>query len=115
MYVIWFNLILNYIVLFFLVKPTAVINCSTNVTVNEGDDFECLCYGTGGHPRPTASWYKDGRKVSGPEYLKETLSLKNISKADAGNYICSVNNSAFENVKQVQIHVRCKYNMNIID
>ena len=104
MYVIWFNLI-----------PTAVTKCSTNVTVNEGHDFECLCYGTGGHPRPTASWYKDGRKVSGPEYLKETLSLKNISKADTGNYICIVNNSAFENVKQVQIHVRCKYNMNIID
>ena len=96
-------------------KPTAVTNCSTNVTVKEGHDFECLCYGTGGNPRPTASWYKDGRKVSGPGYLMKILSLKNTSKEDAGNYICIVNNSAFENVKQVQIHVLRKYNMNIID
>ena len=96
-------------------KPIAVTNCSTNVTVKEGDDFECLCYGIGGNPRPTASWYKDGRKVSGPEYLRKTLSLKNISKEDAGNYSCIVSNSAFEDVKQVQIHVLRKYNMNIID
>ena len=96
-------------------KPTAVSNCSTSVTVKEGDDLECLCYGTGGHPRPTASWYKDSSKVSGPEYLRKTLSLKNISKEDAGNYHCIVNNSAFEDVKQVQIHVLRKYNMNIID
>ena len=96
-------------------KPTAVTNCSTNVTVKEEDNVECLCYGTGGNPRPTASWYKDGRKVSGPEYLRKTLSLKNISKEDAGNYSCIVSNSAFEDVKQVQIHVLRKYNMNIID
>ena len=98
-----------------LVRPTAVTNCSTNVTVKEGDDLECLCYGTGGHPRPTASWYKDGRNVSVTEYFLKTLSLMDISKEDAGTYSCIVNNSAFQNMKHVQIHVLRKYNMNIID
>ena len=94
-------------------KPTAVINCSTNVTVKEGDNFECLCYGIGGNPLPTASWYKNGKKVNGSGYLKKTLSLKSISKENAGNYSCIVNNTVFEDVKQIEIKVQCKYNLNM--
>ena len=94
-------------------KPTAVINCSTNVTVKEGDNVECLCYGTGGKLLPTAAWYKNGKKVNGSEYLKKTLSLKSILKEDAGNYSCIVNNTVFEDVKQIEIKVQCKYNLNM--
>ena len=85
-------------------KPTAAINCSTNVTVKEGDNVECLCYGIGGNPLPTASWYKNGKKVNGSGYLK-TLPLRNISKENAGNYSCIVNNTVFEDVKQIKIQL----------
>ena len=88
-------------------------NCSTNVNVKEGDDFECLCYDTRGNPSPRALWYKDGKNISEPKYLKKILSFKNISKEDAGNYSCSVNNTVFEDVKQIEIQVQCKYNLNM--
>ena len=84
-------------------------NCSTNVNVKEGDDFECLCYDTRGNPSPRALWYKDGKNISEPKYFKKILSLKNISKEDAGNYSCSVNNTVFEDVKQIEIQVQSKY------
>ena len=94
-------------------KPSAVIYCSTNITVKEGDNVECLCYGNGGNPLPTASWYKNGKKVNGSGYLKKTLSLKSILKENAGNYSCIVNNTVFEVVKQIEIHVQCKCNLNM--
>ena len=108
-----FNLILKCLVCLCLVKPTAVINCSTNVTVKEGDNVECLCHGIGGDPLPAASWYKNGKKVNGSGYLKKTLSLKSILKEHAGNYSCIVNNTVFEDVKQIEIKVQCKYNLNM--
>ena len=105
---------MNYIVWLCLDKPTAKINCSTPITVNETEEVQCLCYSKDGYPPPNASWYKDGKNVNGSEYLKNTLSLKNITKNGAGNYSCIVNNTVFEDVEQVEIQVRCKYNLNMI-
>ena len=84
-------------------------NCSTNVNVKEGDDLECLCYDTRGNPSPKALWYKDAKSNGELKYLKKILSLKNTSKEDAGNYSCSVNNTVFEDVKQIEIQVQSKY------
>ena len=82
--------------------------------MKEGDDLVCLCYGTGGNPSPRALWYKDGKNVGEPRYLKKILSLKSISAEDAGNYSCLVNNTAFEDVKQIEIRqVLCKYYLNM--
>ena len=88
-------------------------NCSTNVTVIEGDYLECLCYDTRGNPSPRALWFKDGNNIGELEYLKKILSLKYISKVDAGNYSCLVNNTVFEDVKKIKIQVQCKYNLNM--
>ena len=88
-------------------------NCSTSVTVKEGDDLKCLCYDTRGNPSPRALWYKDGKNIGEPKYLKKILSFKSISKEDAGNYSCLVNNTVFEDVKQIEIQVLCKYNLNM--
>ena len=89
-------------------QPTAVINCPTNNTVKEGDDFNCLCNSTGGNPPPTASWYKDDNLVSGLEYLKTILSLKNINGSDTGNYSCIVESHDLNDTKSVEIQVQCK-------
>ena len=91
-------------------QPTAVINCNSSspVTVKEGDHFECLCNSTSGNPPPIASWYKDGNLVSGPGYLKTTLSLKNITGNDTRNYSCFVESHNLNDTKSVQIQVQCK-------
>ena len=89
-------------------QPTAVINCPTKRTVRQGDDFNCLCNSAGGNPPPIASWYKDGKVVSGPGYLKTILSLKNINGSDAGNYSCIVESHDLNDTKSVEIQVQCK-------
>ena len=89
-------------------QPTAVINCSTSVPVKGGDDVNCLCNSTGGNPPPTASWFKYGTVVRGPGYKKTTLSLKNISGNDAGNYSCFVESHDLNDTKSVEIEVLCK-------
>ena len=96
---------------FFSVKPTSVINCSTSVTVKEGVDVNCLCNSTGGNPPPTALWYKDGKVVSGPGYKKTTLSLKNITGNDTGNYSCFVESHNLNVTKSVDIEVQRKLNI----
>ena len=89
-------------------QPIAAINCSTNVTVNQGQNFNCLFNSTGGNPSPIASWYKDGEMVSESGHLKKTLSLKNISPNDTGNYSCFVKSHDLNDTNSVAIKVRCK-------
>ena len=84
-------------------------NCSTNVNVKEGDDLECLCHDTRGNPSPRVLWYKEGNNIGEPKYLKKILSLKNTSKEDAGKFSCSVNNTVFEDAKEIEIQVQSKY------
>ena len=71
------------------------------------------CSDTRGNPSPRALWYKDGRNIGEPKYLKKILSFKSISTEDAGNYSCLVNNTVFEDVKKIKIQVQCKYNLNM--
>ena len=94
-------------------QPTAVINCNSSspVPVKEGDQFECLCNSTSGNPPPTASWYKYGNLVSGPGYKKTTLSLKNITGNDTGNYSCFVESHNLNVTKSVDIEVQRKLNI----
>ena len=86
-------------------QPIAVTNCPTDVAVKEGHGVQCLCDSRGGNPPPTASWYKDGNLVSGPGYLKTTLSLKIITGNDTGNYNCIVESHDLNDTKSVQIQV----------
>ena len=102
----YFNFYITLILV--LVKPIAVSNCSTNVTVKEGDDLKCQCNSAGGNPPPTASWYKDGKVVSGPGYLRKILSFINISKEASGNYNCIVKSHNLIDTKSVKIQVHCK-------
>ena len=96
----------------FLEQPTAVINCksSSPVLVKEDGHFECLCNSRDGNPPPTASWYKDDHLVSAPGYKKTTLSLKNITRNDTGNYSCFVESHDLNDTKSVEIEVLRKLN-----
>ena len=77
--------------------------------MTKGDNFTCLCYGSGGFPPPNATWYnRHGNKLGETESLKTTLSLKNITKEEAGNYNCTVNSLNLEDTKQIKLQVKCK-------
>ena len=91
-----------------LKRPNASVNCSSLVTKEYGDEFACLCVGKGGYPPPTASWFKDGKNVSGRGYLNITLSLKNISKKDKGTYSCVVDSHGLNDTEEIEIQVQCK-------
>ena len=95
--------------LFALERPTAEINCSSPFTVTKGDNFECLCYSSTGHPSPNATWYnRHGKKVGETESLKKTLLLESITKEEAGNYSCIVKSHDLEDTKQIKLQVQCK-------
>ena len=89
-------------------RPNASVNCSSPVTKKYGDEFACLCVGKEGYPPPTASWFKDGKNVSGRGYLNKNLSLKNISKKDKWTYSCVVDSHGLNDTKEIEIQVRCK-------
>ena len=96
------------IIVVFLVQPFAVTNCSTSLKVKEGDDVVCLCNSKGGNPAPTALWYKNGMEVNGAGYLKNMLSLKNISRNDNWTYSCVVESLDLSDATQLVIQVQYK-------
>ena len=73
--------------------------------MKEGDDFNCSCEGTGGNPPAIALWYKGNVNISGPGYLQEILSLKNVTRNTVGNYGCFVKSYNLTDGKQVEIQV----------
>ena len=91
-----------------LKRPNASVNCSSPVTKNRGDEFACLCVGNGGYPPPTASWFKDGKNVSGRGYLNKAFSLRDISKKDTGTYSCVVDSYGLNDTEEIEIQVQCK-------
>ncbi len=85
------------------------INCSSPITVNEGDDVTCLCKGEGDYP---LMWYtKDGGHISGRTKEEATLTLRNINKTDNGTYTCvAESHNLAKNETSIKIIVNCKYN-----
>ena len=86
-------------------KPIAYTNCSFPLRIKEGENVDCLCNYTAGNPPPFASWYKGNKNVSGPGYSEQTLSLKNITVKDAGNYSCTVESHGSNDTTQIEIDV----------
>ena len=107
-------MIINFLVLFFPERSTAIANCSGAITLNEGDDLICLCGHTGGNPPPTAVWSKDG-SVLVTGYLNAYLVLKNVSNENDGTYKCLVKSHNLQDDKTFRLVVQCKYCNNIIN
>ena len=77
-----------------------------NKTVREGDNAEVYCNVTG-IPDPTVIW----RKVQGGGCsLTEgkLLNITNITRAQAGEYRCTANNTCGEKSTVTSIYVQCK-------
>ena len=78
-----------------------------NKVVKEGDNVEVYCNVTAGIPVPTVLW----TKVTTGEHIKgNPLNITYISRAQAGEYRCTANNTCGVD-SRVDIDVQCK-NMN---
>ena len=99
--------------LFFYVseRPTATVNCSTPVKLNQESYLTCSCIGENGNPPASVTWYdKDGRKlVRG--YEEQVLTLKSVSGKDSGTYKCVAQSYTLSNNKTIELIVKlkCKY------
>lgn len=84
---------------------------SRDQTLNESNDVTLYCNGTG-TPPPNITWSKSGDRdenfVAGP-----VLSLKNISRAQDGLYLCTAENGAGKSVASVRVIVQCKYEFKV--
>ena len=83
----------------------ASVEQAENKIVQEGDNVEVYCNVTAGIPGPTLLW----TKVATGELLKgNPLNVTNISRAQAGEYRCTANNTCGEDSTVVDINVQRK-------
>jgi len=78
-----------------------------NKTVQEGDNVEVYCNLTAGIPDPTVIW----RKMQGGGYNPtegKLLNITNITRAQAGEYRCTANNTCGEESTVTSIAVQCE-------
>ncbi len=69
-------------------KPTVTFSCSSPITVDEGDDFTCVCRGEGGNPPANVTWYKDNVQIGETGKENQTLTIVDVDKTDSGTYKC---------------------------
>ena len=73
---------------YILEKPTVTLNCPNTTTLNEGDDFSCICRGEDGSPPANVTWYKDDKKFGEIRKKEQSLTLRNVDDTDSGTYKC---------------------------
>ena len=95
----------------FIVKPKVTLNCSSPVTLNEGDNFTCLCRGERGNPPADVTWYKNGVKFTDVGTENQTLNLLSVGGTDSGTYKCvatSYPHKNYSDEKSYKVLVNCK-------
>ena len=76
-----------------------------NRVVKEGDNVELYCIVTAGSPDPTLLW----TNITAGELIEgNPLNITNISRAQAGEYRCTANNTCGVDSTMVDIDVQCK-------
>ena len=88
------------------------VNCSSVITVRQGDYFACKCEGKDGNPPADVTWHKDNRNVSVTEKEKAILVLSSVDRDNNGTYKCEAKSGIEEakNETSIDVIVNCKYN-----
>ena len=75
--------------------------------ISEGDTVSLRCSASG-NPAPEVLWYRDG---SGEIVSREeVLSLREVRRDQAGQYVCQANNSVGQSEpRKIDIRVKCEY------
>ncbi|XP_028413713.1 opioid-binding protein/cell adhesion molecule homolog [Dendronephthya gigantea] len=94
-----------------VVAPTITFSCPNPSTVNEGDNFTCLCKAEGGRPTPDVTWYdKNDVQVGETEKGEQSLNLTNVNETHIGNYTCKAQSHVnVTRMKSVEVNVRLNY------
>ena len=91
---------------FFSEQPIAVIiNCSSPIKINEGENLTCECRGEGGNPPANVTWYKDGKQIGEVRYEINLLNLTNVNEEDSGTYKCVVQSYTLKDQKSIEVIV----------
>ena len=81
----------------------ASVEQAENKVVKEGDNVEEYCKVIAGNPDPTVMWTKSELIKGNP------LNITSITRAQAGEYRCTANNSCGVDSTVVYIDVQCKH------
>ena len=81
------------------------INCSTSVTLNEGQDLTCLCKGENGNPPAVVMWYNEDPMIGQKEKENKALVLRNLTKTDIGTYTCKAQSYTLVDEKSIKVKV----------
>jgi len=76
-----------------------------NKNVTENNNVEVFCKVTAGIPNPTVVWTNI---TSGDRIEGNPLNITDISRAQAGEYRCTANNTCGESSTVMNINVQCK-------
>ena len=76
-----------------------------NEVVTEGGGVKLNCSVTAGIPNPTVFWTNI---MTGEHFKVNPLDIINITKAQAGEYRCTANNTCGVDSAVVDIDVQCK-------
>ena len=83
------------------------LTTATNPSYNERSPVNISCTATG-KPDPDIVWIHEGQvKSSGVKAAH--LTFGEVSKEDAGMYLCMANNSADRTEKRLKLVVNCEY------
>ena len=84
--------------------PPSVVQAEKKV-VKEGDNVEEYCKVTAGNPDPTVMWTK---VPTSEPILENPLNIPSITRAQAGEYRCTANNTCGVDSTVVYLDVQCK-------
>ncbi|XP_028407292.1 deleted in malignant brain tumors 1 protein-like [Dendronephthya gigantea] len=84
-------------------RPNVIVNCSSFIAVNLGDDITCLCKAKGGNLPANVTWYKDGVQFGDTEQEQNVLNLSNVSETDNGTYTCVGKSHTLTDEKSIEV------------
>ena len=94
---------------YILEKPSVSVICPSSITLNEGDDFTCVCGSESGNPPGNVTWFKDDALINETATENQMLTLSNVDGTASGYYTCLTLDRKFKDRKTIEMRVNCKY------